>query len=1087
MNILNQYNINIYEKWLLIKDVYIQNKDNKLISKLFEYYTCIKLSEEYKKIFFEYSDIDPDFREINQMSQIDTGIDCCDLTNTIVQCKLRLTSLNWRELGTFFGSQVIYDEETKSKYIRWHNLLIVRNLDSKLSSHLAHKSNLYVDKTYDMKEFVEYCNNLIDNPPEYPVIQKINYKPRDYQIECIDKIKKSTDNLIINLPTGTGKNFIIVNSLEPKKKYLILVPRIILMEQIYSEISKLKPEFIKQVQFIGDGENNFDNKKSITICVYNSVEKINSFDSFDKIFIDEAHHIFKPEIYWNDDDSIDSDLDSDYSEDLDEFDDSDDFNSDNSDDEETKCSEDSDIEELETEDEVNDKDNYIKKIRQLTKLNNNIYLSATIDKKDGFDYYSKDIRDMIELGYLSDYTINIPIFDEDPTNKNICWHLIRNYSHIIIYCNSQKEGIAINKLMNQLVSGCSEYIDCKTPKKSRNKILDKFKSGKLLFLVNVKILVEGFDAPITKGVCFMHLPSSKTTLVQIIGRALRLHPEKQLANIILPCSTLDDGSSICDFLKVMAQSDSRIRKSYQSKKLGGYIGIDLGDLNEINIGLTDAKYELVYDSMGNLKNNVEIWMKRLDEIKKYIDENNKRPSTIDKDKAIKQLGGWLSHQQKNYKNKKYIMKEESIQILWKDFINSEKYKKYFEDNKTQWIKTLNEIKKYIDENNKRPSCFDKNITIKKLGKWLSHQQQNYKKNVQTIKEDSIVIFWEEFLSDEKYKKYFVDNTTLWFNKLKEVKKYIDENNKIPSGHNKDNNIKKLGNWLLKQKTNYKNNLRTMKKDIVRKYWENFISDVKYKEYFEDNETQWIIILNEVKKYIDENNKRPSETNKDINIKKLGQWISYQQGSYKKLSNIMKEENIRKLWEDFITDIKYKNHFEDNKNKWIYILREVKKYIDINNLKPSKTDEDNNIKILGKWIETQQTNYKNKKDIMKDNGIRKLWEDFVSDDKYKEYFKYFDYNKNKWMITLNMLKMNINQNNKRPSCSDKNENIKKLGNWIKIQNRNYKNNQQIMKEEDIRKLWEEFISDNKYKQYFSKDEDDESEEKPKVNKSTKHLK
>lgn len=69
MNITNQYKINIYEKWLIIKDLYNQTKDNKLISKIFEYYTCIKLSEEYKKTFYEYSDIDPDidpdFKESN--------------------------------------------------------------------------------------------------------------------------------------------------------------------------------------------------------------------------------------------------------------------------------------------------------------------------------------------------------------------------------------------------------------------------------------------------------------------------------------------------------------------------------------------------------------------------------------------------------------------------------------------------------------------------------------------------------------------------------------------------------------------------------------------------------------------------------------------------------------------------------------------------------------------------------------------------------------------------------------------------------------------------------------------------------------
>ena len=35
-------------------------------------------------------------------------------------------------------------------------------------------------------------------------------------------------------------------------------------------------------------------------------------------------------------------------------------------------------------------------------------------------YYTKNIREMIDKKYLCDYTINIPIFTDDPTNKNIC-------------------------------------------------------------------------------------------------------------------------------------------------------------------------------------------------------------------------------------------------------------------------------------------------------------------------------------------------------------------------------------------------------------------------------------------------------------------------------------------------------------------------------------------------------------------------------------------------------------------------------------------------------------------------------------------
>ena len=125
-----------------------------------------------------------------------------------------------------------------------------------------------------------------------------------------------------------------------------------------------------------------------------------------------------------------------------------------------------------------------------------MYLSATIDKTENFEYYSKDIRDMIEKGYLCDYTIHIPIFSEDPNNIKICKHLLKNYKNIIIYCNSQKEGKEINKIMNEQQNNSSMYIDCKTPKKKRNDIIEKYKKGEIPFLVNVRILVEGFDAQV---------------------------------------------------------------------------------------------------------------------------------------------------------------------------------------------------------------------------------------------------------------------------------------------------------------------------------------------------------------------------------------------------------------------------------------------------------------------------------------------------------------------------------------------------------------------------------------------------------------
>ena len=130
--------------------------------------------------------------------------------------------------------------------------------------------------------------------------------------------------------------------------------------------------------------------------------------------------------------------------------------------------------------------------------------------------------------------------------------------------------------------------------------------------------------------------------------------------------------------------------------------------------------------MGVLKNGEDIWINRLNDVKKYIDENNKRPSSANKEEKIKKLGKWISHQLTNYKLKEKSMANELIYNKWTKFINEEKYKEYFLSNEDVWINRLDDVKKYIDENDQRPSQYDKEEKIKQLGQWISHQITNYK-------------------------------------------------------------------------------------------------------------------------------------------------------------------------------------------------------------------------------------------------------------------------------------------------------------------------------------------------------------------------
>ena len=897
----NKYIINIYERYLDLKNSNKQVFDNYDLSKIFEYYSCLKLTDEYKKQFYEYDDIDPTFKEDNQMSRNDTGIDCSDLDTTIVQCKLRKTSLTWTECSTFFASQNLFNNELNEATVRWNNLIITRNSDSNLSDNLLVRRRLFIDKPYDRQALIQFCENLVANPPAYPVINE-EFTLRDYQIESINMIKQNKKNVIVNLPTGTGKNSVIIYSFEDNKKYLILVPRIILMDQLQDEIIKHKPLFKNKIQLIGDSNNTFDSNKNITICVFNSVSLIESHCStFEKIYVDEAHHINKPEIYCYDDEPI-YEVNEDNEEDSnEESEESDESEYDESDEAEEETDEDL---KDDSEDELRNVKTYNQIIKSLIQHNNNVYLSATIDKIDEFEYYSKDIRQMIERGFLCDYTIHIPIFSEDPDNRKICDHLLRNYRNIIIYCNSQKEGKEINRLMNELQNNSCMYIDCNTSKKNRDIITNKYKNSELQFLVNVRILVEGFDAPITKGVCFLHLPKNRTTLIQIIGRALRLHATKTIANIILPFSSKEDEKNICNFLKVMAQNDSRIKKSFESKKIGGYISIEKveEDIEDINDEI-EFKYNMIYDSMGRLTNGDEIWMKRLEEVKKYIDEHKKRPSQGNKDKKIKNMSKWLTTQSFNYKHKIYCMKNKEIYNKWTDFMNDPKYYIAFIHRDENFINKLEKFKEYINKWHTQPP------QSTKLGSLFHGCLNNYKQKIKCMRDEKKYNLWTEFMNDPEYNYAFINFDNIWNTNFKILKKYIEDNGKRPPLRNKS--CEKIAKWFSHQSNNYYKKDRSMSDPIKYQLWTEFMNDSKYKCAFRNLDDEWSSHFEKSQLYINQYKHRPSHHSKENEVKFLGNWLTNQQKNYKNKIKSMNEPYKQHLWYNFITDPKYRQYFNQD--------------------------------------------------------------------------------------------------------------------------------------------------------------------------------
>ena len=161
------------------------------------------------------------------------------------------------------------------------------------------------------------------------------------------------------------------------------------------------------------------------------------------------------------------------------------------------------------------------------------------------------------------------------------------------------------------------------------------------------------------------------------------------------------------------------------------------------------------------------------------------------------------------------MKNEEIYNLWIDFVNDDKYNKYFQSYEEKWNIELNKLKEYIDTNHDVPKQSDVEKYKIKLAKWLSEQKSSYIKNNRLMKQINIKKQWEKFINSDKYKKYLLSDEEIWINKLNEVIKYTDTNNKLPSGSDDNDIIKSLGNWIYRQKSDYIKNDNLIKKQNIK--------------------------------------------------------------------------------------------------------------------------------------------------------------------------------------------------------------------------------------------------------------------------------
>jgi DNA repair protein RadD len=95
---------------------------------------------------------------------------------------------------------------------------------------------------------------------------------------------------------------------------------------------------------------------------------------------------------------------------------------------------------------------------------------------------------------------------------------------VMIFSSTVKHA---QEIMLHLPADESELIIGETETQSRDEIIDKFKSKKIKYLVNVSVLTTGFDAPHVDVIAILRPTESNSLYQQIVGRGLRLEEGKK--------------------------------------------------------------------------------------------------------------------------------------------------------------------------------------------------------------------------------------------------------------------------------------------------------------------------------------------------------------------------------------------------------------------------------------------------------------------------------------------------------------------------------------------------------------------------------
>ena len=137
------------------------------------------------------------------------------------------------------------------------------------------------------------------------------------------------------------------------------------------------------------------------------------------------------------------------------------------------------------------------------------------------------------------------IMDKDPINEAVVEHWIEKAGDrkTVVFCSTIEHARNVtNAFSNAGVSAA--LITGELSKEQRAHILKAMVNGDIQVIVNVHVLTEGWDFPPISCVVLLRTASNKSTMIQMVGRGLRIVDNREYPDLVkINCIVLDFGAS----------------------------------------------------------------------------------------------------------------------------------------------------------------------------------------------------------------------------------------------------------------------------------------------------------------------------------------------------------------------------------------------------------------------------------------------------------------------------------------------------------------------------------------------------------------